>query len=219
MYSIKHISKGLLFAFLLFIVYSLPSMSLALGNLPFILVTLVVLLLLIYLAKKRGAFDHLSPFFSWYHMKWIIGGFFLTRIGAIVFTMLLSGESSQNDQAIQELATAISPTTLFLLICVLAPIGEEIIFRYFIMNSFIDVRQPASTLGKVLAITVSVTLFSLVHGPTSILFFLMYATIGLVMAFAYLYTGDLRVAMSIHFLNNFLPFLVMTFASHLLPAN
>ena len=65
------------------------------------------------LSKKRGAFDHLSPFFSWYHIKWIIGGFFLTRIGAIVFTMLLSGESSQNDQAIQELATAISPTTLF----------------------------------------------------------------------------------------------------------
>lgn len=86
----------------------------------------------------------------------------------------------------------VSLILLFTAVCVFAPIVEEIAFRgvlYNLLNKWVPLF-PAALISSVV--------FGLLHGTT----FFQTAAIGLVLAFVYQATGDLKVAMLGHAFNN-----------------
>lgn len=86
---------------------------------------------------------------------------------------------------------------LFLAVVVMAPIVEEIAFRGVLYN-LLNLTMPLW-----LSAVISSAIFGLLHGTT----FLQTAIIGFILAFVYQVTGDLKMAMLGHALNNFLAFL------------
>lgn len=86
----------------------------------------------------------------------------------------------------------LSVFVLFLSVVVMAPIVEELMFRgilYNLLNKWIPLFPAA---------LVSSAVFGLLHGTT----FVQTAVIGLVLAFVYQVTGDLKMAMLGHAANN-----------------
>lgn len=81
---------------------------------------------------------------------------------------------------------------LFLAVVVMAPIVEEIAFRGVLYNML---NKRMSLWG---AAIVSSLIFGIAHGTT----FLQTAVIGFVLAFIYQVTGDLKMAMLGHAVNN-----------------
>lgn len=86
----------------------------------------------------------------------------------------------------------VSLVLLFIAVVIFAPIVEEIAFRgilYNLLNKWIPLFPAA---------LISSAVFGLLHGTT----FFQTAAIGLVLAFVYQATGDLKVAMLGHAVNN-----------------
>lgn len=154
--------------------------------------------LLLFLGEKLGFFTVKLDFLTLKNSGIIIGGFFLARAIAIGGTLSLNhqgSESTANDAAIQALFTGENPLLIILLIGISAPIMEEIVFRGGIIGFWLE-KFP------LVGVAISSILFGLVHGPTNLVSFLIYALMGLVLAVAYYKTQRLEVSMSIHFLNN-----------------
>ncbi|MTD37553.1 CPBP family intramembrane metalloprotease [Erwinia sp. CPCC 100877] len=161
--------------------------------------------LLLFLGKKLGFVDLNFHFFSMKNVLIIIGGAFLARIIAVGGTLLLNNqgtESTANDAAIQMIFTGENPLLIFLLVGISAPIMEEIVFRGGIINLWLK-KVP------IVGVAVSAIVFGLVHGPTNLISFLIYGLTGLILALAYYMTERLEVSIAIHFLNNFIPALVL----------
>lgn len=81
---------------------------------------------------------------------------------------------------------------------IIAPIIEEIIFRGIFFNLLAEKRSIR------FAMWVSAIIFSLLHG----IVFLGVLVIGLVLAYVYHVSGDIRYPMLLHGLNNFLAFVI-----------
>lgn len=173
------------------------------------LVTLLVIIgncwLLIFIGKKLGFVTFRWDFLTKTNTWLIIGGFILARVIAIVGTLLLNIQgkaSTNNDETIQLLFKGENPLLIILLIGVSAPIMEEIVFRGGIIGLWLK-KFP------MLGIAVSSICFGLVHGPTDVISFLIYGSMGLILAYAYYKTQRIEVSMSIHFLNNILPAIIL----------
>ena len=83
---------------------------------------------------------------------------------------------------------------MFLVACVLAPMNEEMLFRrglyHFLRQRF----------GRIIALSVSASLFGLLH--MNLAGFMPLATLGVMLALAYERTGDIRVPIIAHGLFN-----------------
>lgn len=90
----------------------------------------------------------------------------------------------------------VSLLLLFLSVVVMAPIVEEIAFRGVLYNLL------NKTLPLWVSALISSVIFGILHGTT----FLQTAIIGLVLAFIYQITGDLKVAIIGHAVNNAVAF-------------
>ncbi|GAK47040.1 metal-dependent membrane protease [Secundilactobacillus oryzae JCM 18671] len=133
----------------------------------------------------------------------------LTLIGLVAFfaaEMVLStlnaaidGQTqTANNEVIQNLMSA-DKWSLYLMVIsgiFLSPVLEEMVFRGYLMNAFF---KPESIW---LPVIVSGVIFSLGHGSTTIMSFLIYATMGAILAFVYRRTGSLRASIAIHMINN-----------------
>ncbi|MBO0439249.1 CPBP family intramembrane glutamic endopeptidase [Candidatus Enterococcus ikei] len=180
--------------------------SLGMGEATLTLVASIVLILLvigniwllIFLGKKLGFLTLKFDFLTQKNVGIIVGGFILARIIAIVGTLLLNSqgsESTANDAAIQMMFTGENPLLIVLLIGISAPIMEEIVFRGGIIGFWLK-KFP------LIGVAVSSIVFGLIHGPTNLVSFLIYASMGLILSMAYYKTQRLEISMSIHFLNN-----------------
>lgn len=78
----------------------------------------------------------------------------------------------------------------------LTPFAEELIFRGLITNLFF---KDDSFWPKVI---LSGFIFSLGHVSTNIISFLVYFYMGAVLAFIYVKTGRIRIAIMLHMVNN-----------------
>ena len=81
-------------------------------------------------------------------------------------------------------------------IIIMAPLCEEIFFRGFIFSKLNSIHKP------IIAILMSSIFFSIVHGT-----FLQQSTVwvhGIVYSYFYYKTGNLRMSILAHFLNNFI---------------
>ncbi|MGX7031378.1 CPBP family intramembrane glutamic endopeptidase [Vagococcus zengguangii] len=206
---------GLLIIF--FIVYSLPSSLIMLGyeKIGIISVFLVLLAFIgFYLTKTKHQF--FPKLFQKKHLFYIIGGYIAIYLSNLLILPLMENDTTSNNEAIYDLATQINPGTLFFILCVLAPIGEELIFRFGIIRLFGDIMNPDDTKKVWFGLIISSVLFCLPHTPDSIPAFFAYTIMGFIMGYIYVKSKRIEVSMALHFINNFLAYLVITFASNLL---
>lgn len=115
----------------------------------------------------------------------------------------LSGKTgtTANQVAVVDMVDGIPLWISFLLIVVIAPLLEEIAFRGFILFS-----TKGSEVTWLRAI-ISGVIFSILHGPTDIVSFLIYFLMGFGMAYAVKRTNLLESSIIIHLFNNAIGFL------------
>lgn len=140
---------------------------------------------------------------------WGLGGLVVGR-GLVSFFSWLNealahqGETA-NDMQINQILNGnkISVTFVVISLVFMAPVVEELIFRGLIMNLFFKDERfwwP---------IILSATLFSACHASTTIYSFLIYFSLGCVLAFIYRKTGNIKLSIGVQFLNNVVAFIPM----------
>lgn len=105
---------------------------------------------------------------------------------------------SANEQAINHTLGS-SPTVMIMILIVLGPIVEELLFRGLLMNLAFADRNRATQAFNLILSSVS---FAIVHVPTNLFDFTTYAMLGLGLGLTYARTRDLRTGMALHILNN-----------------
>ena len=144
-----------------------------------------------------------KPHFGWRRLGMSLLGFMLLLVWQVLAAILMKGQVSANQTTIESIIS--NSNWLFnLMIALVAPIFEEIIFRGFVINTFF---QGESKWNKVGAILVSGLIFGLMHEPKISLYLLIYWGMGSILAAVYVYTKDLRYSMLVHILNNSLSIL------------
>ncbi|MDQ8758932.1 CPBP family intramembrane glutamic endopeptidase [Streptococcus ruminantium] len=103
------------------------------------------------------------------------------------------GKTPANQELIQN--SGLPVLLLFIFTVFFAPVLEELLFRGIIMGK---VFGKDSILGLLL----SSYLFGLIHGPTNIGSWVLYAGIGLVLGIIYRLSGKYSYALILHFVNN-----------------
>lgn len=210
--------KGILLGGGLFVLSQLPPMLMLMKKSiisELLLATITVLAVgaFIFIAKKRGYFHTVEKEFSKKNIGIIFMAFILMWIIAIVFKLIMQ-ETTKNQQVIQDVTANISIVNLFLMLCIGAPIMEEIIFRGVIMNEVFRGanNQKISSNMEIIGLIISSILFSSTHLSANFSSFLMYMALGVCMGGTYLLTKSLKCSIALHFLNNFLSFLVLAFS-------
>ncbi len=119
-------------------------------------------------------------------------GNFISSMLMSVFS-LLAGYLPTNN--IDVIVSNIDPLTLFVLVCIIAPLGEEFIFRKCLCDRYRRYGERTATI-------ISALIFAAFHGN---LFQFFYAfLLGLIFAHVYLKTGKLRYTVLLHAAVNFI---------------
>lgn len=139
----------------------------------------------------------------WFHkLYWPI----LLYFAFLLVQFLLPIPESNNQKIVVEFILSY-PIWAFFSVVVFAPILEELIFRGILANYFFP--KMTTMKGVCLFLAVSGTLFSLVHGPTTLPQFLIYFVMGLDLGWFYLIKRDLRYPIVVHAINNLLSFALL----------
>lgn len=138
--------------------------------------------------------------------KKLKGNDFLIVLGGLVIILLLqlmgvalgAGHTSDNQEALNKLMRT-SGKQIYAMLCLLAPICEELIYRGF----FFQVLQlKKGKFEKIVGVILSGLLFAFVHDPNFDVFFISYFLMGAVLAGLYAWTENLTISMTVHALNN-----------------
>ncbi|MDT8336876.1 MAG: type II CAAX endopeptidase family protein [Candidatus Izemoplasmatales bacterium] len=141
----------------------------------------------------------------------IFTGFLLVYASLIVANLILTllgvVETSQNEIVIQSLFSddPLNLFILFIVLCVLTPIVEEVVFRKVIFN-FVEPRSNYKV-----AIAMTGIIFGLMHVISFGDFIQSIPYIMMGFVFGYIYwksNKNIYVVISVHFLNNFLSWLI-----------
>ncbi len=103
--------------------------------------------------------------------------------------------TSNNQQALLEFAQ--KDISFYLLVGVVAPFFEELIFRQFFFNCFNNLK-----LNSYIQIVLNGLFFSVMHESRLDFYFPVYWLLGCILAIIYLQTKDLRCSIIAHSLNN-----------------
>lgn len=136
-------------------------------------------------------------------LKYIPTSFILYTIGQVVLSQFLGASEPVNQLAVESLFDYIPLWQMFLMIVVVAPITEELLFRGILLF-------PGDHLKTTwLRVLISAVLFGLVHNPTDLLSLYTYVGMGFIFSYASKRTETVEAAMVYHFLNNLLGFLAV----------
>ncbi|MEB5927510.1 CPBP family intramembrane metalloprotease [Enterococcus faecalis] len=172
-----------------------------------VILVVINILFLIYLAKRMNIIKTNHPFLTKKNILIILVATLIDRGIAIGGTLLLNMQghtTTANDSTLIKLFSGVSPVLVVLLLGIAAPIMEEIVFRGGIIGYLVENNA-------LLAILISSFLFGIIHGPTNFISFGMYFFMGIILSVSYYKTKDLRVSMSIHFLNNLFPAIAIAY--------
>lgn len=172
-----------------------------------VILVVINILFLIYLAKRMNIIKTNHPFLTKKNILIILVATLIDRGIAIGGTLLLNMQghtTTANDSTLIKLFSGVSPVLVVLLLGVAAPIMEEIVFRGGIIGYLVENNA-------LLAILISSFLFGIIHGPTNFISFGMYFFMGIILSVSYYKTKDLRVSISIHFLNNLFPAIAIAY--------
>ena len=137
----------------------------------------------------------------------IIIGFIVLMAAKIIIGSFMTQQTA-NDAAIEKLFRISVNTSLMMVFmtAIAAPIVEELVFRGFLMDYFFT-DQP------VFAILLSGLVFGSIHSSTNLISWVMYVVMGIILAATYNKEKNLAASISVHFLNNLLPSVVMLLSS------
>ncbi len=116
-------------------------------------------------------------------------------VGNILTSIIGEAKGGAVDNIILDVTASVSPWVILGYMVLLAPIGEELMFRKLIVDR-------AAKYSKGIAILLSGLMFGLFHGNLNQ--FVYAFVIGCFFAFLYVKTGDIKVSISMHMLFNFL---------------
>lgn len=198
--------------------YIVPKKSqLGIGSyLTTILVTVVVAYLIgfIYIRfKANNSWGFIYPTdiknafkFNWKYVGLCLLGIIAILLIQITASVLNHAATSTNQADIESLQAQGLPLLKVMLV-VVSPIFEELIFRGIFFNYFFNQK---SRKNMILGIIVSGLMFGIVHEPTLKLdsYFLMYSACGMVLADIYLKTKNIKYNIITHFGNNLLSLLL-----------
>ena len=169
-----------------------------LAFLEFIVILLAILYLLVFEGRKI-----LELKWKWRYPVYLILAYGVNHLSGIVFSFLTPATSNQI--ALNELTEMTGRQELpylLLIVCLLGPITEELVYRGVLMNTFL---KDSPWYGDVL---LSACVFGYVHvssGLTPLAFF-TYASGGAICAFLYRKTHSLYYPILLHILINILAF-------------
>jgi membrane protease YdiL (CAAX protease family) len=150
--------------------------------------------LILYVAGRYG----FKFYFDFLNIK-TIEIIFLAIFGMIIVvmlgSMLLHGDTAENDRILYEISKIMPKIVIFFMAVVAAPIMEEITFRGIIIGKLF---KNIPHLGLLL----SSLLFGLAHAPSNLGSWVSYGGMGLILGLVYLDTKRLEVNICIHSLWN-----------------
>lgn len=117
------------------------------------------------------------------------------------YTNLVDSGTSQNQSIINQMFKNM-PVWTFIDGVLIAPVMEELIFRGLFFEFFFRKDNPTV---KVVGIIVNGILFGGLHDTS--LSFPIYAVMGMLLAWTYVHTKDVKYSIAIHVFNNFIAFL------------
>ena len=161
-----------------------------------IIFTLVELAIFFYVGRKYDLF-HIRKISLKDMLKWLLSYALL-----VLFYMLvnfLGPTQSDTTQSIQSLS--LSLPVLFLDLCILAPVTEEIFMRGLLQGTVFK--------NTYIGLVATSVLFAYLHGPYTIPSFITYLGMGLAFGIRYKTSDNLWNSILLHFLNNLVAFCFM----------
>ena len=212
----------IVFAFILYTIvqqfYFYPyklRKSLGLGNIPFVvltaIITIIALLLVFYFYCLQLRRSNEQNYNSKPH--WQIRKVLLSLLGAIMLIFvsatiqLALGFNTNQTSTNQNLLDQISYQAGYffpVMVIIVGPIFEEIIFRGLFFNTFFNKNTSSN---KWLGILLSGLIFGYAHDPGLTKYLLVYWALGCVLAWVYTTSKDLRYSILSHMIFNSLGFL------------
>lgn len=133
-------------------------------------------------------------------IRYIPISYTLYLLGNVVVVSIFGEGEAVNQLAIESLFGYIPIWQLFIMIVLVAPIVEELLFRGMML--FSGNRIETTWLRTI----ISALLFGLIHSPTNIQSLYTYVGMGFIFAYAAKRTNSVEAAMLYHFLNNLVGF-------------
>ncbi|MBP2058322.1 membrane protease YdiL (CAAX protease family) [Lactobacillus colini] len=168
-----------------------------------VLVTVIIIGLISWaykyqLRQENDWFFNSKPHWDWKRGLIAVGMFFLILVMQIIFINLFGGASSENQKALDQVQMH-SNAIFNLLLVIVAPICEELIFRGMFFNTFFPEENSWSQL---LGVITSGLVFAWCHDPFFSKYIFVYWMLGSILAWTYVWTKDLRYSILAHMLNN-----------------
>ena len=161
-----------------------------------IIFTLVELAIFFYVGRKYDLF-HIRKISLKDMLKWLLSYALL-----FLFYMLvnfLGPTQSDTTQAVKSLS--LSLPVLFLDLCILAPVTEEIFMRGLLQGTVLK--------NTYIGLVATSVLFAYLHGPYTIPSFITYLGMGVAFGIRYKTSDNLWNSILLHFLNNLVAFCFM----------
>ena len=185
------------------VTYQFPKQwSIGLG----LLLIFLTLLVFVAVAKKAGILSQSGKIFQKGDGKRIalglLGMLLISVFGTVLLRWLHGEVTTVNQASLMEEFQRGDIVLLSIMLGVLAPIAEEIIFRGIIpIKIFKGYESWGYIIGGVL--------FALFHGPTNIMSFVIYGGASVILTLLAYRTRRLEVSIAVHMINNGLPAILM----------
>lgn len=204
---------GKIFLFIIFIVLSqLPLLLIeshySMGIIvPLVILCYLILIGILFYIVKRVKSELPFKKITGKNVRFILAAYVVMILAKGILLTLMTKfyhqTISANDQAINSLVTDKTSLLMTILVVVLVPITEELLYRG-VFTSFFFKNQPFWQ------VAISGVIFGLMHSSTNFISALVYVTMGWILAYAYVHTKNLSNSLTLHILNN-APFIAVLF--------
>lgn len=114
---------------------------------------------------------------------------------------------SSNQDVINGMSSSMPPVLLFILIVILAPIVEEIVFRALPLFYKSKNEKYNTKIYAVVRLVLFSVMFGLMHNPSNFIEIIAYSSGGIFLGFIVLLTNRLETAILVHMVNNYIGFM------------
>ena len=171
-----------------------------------LLLIFLVLLVFVVVAKKTGILSQSEKIFQKGDGKRIalglLGMLLISVLGTVLLRLLHGEVTTANQASLMEEFRRGNTMLLAIMLGVLAPIAEEVIFRGIIpLKIFKGYESWGYIIGRLL--------FAIFHGPTNIMSFVIYGGASVILILLAYRTRRLEVSIAVHMINNGLPAILM----------
>ncbi len=139
-------------------------------------------------------------------VKYIPLSYLIYIIGSMLVAYLFGASEAANQVAVESLFDYVPIWVLFVMIVIVAPVVEELLFR----GMFLFYGNRLDTTWT--RVMISALLFGLIHGPSDVYTAYTYIGMGVMFSYASKRTQAVEAAMVYHFLNNLAGFLMIVYA-------